>query len=147
MPSFVAIRGDKNSVSSLLIQGIPITSDSEVRSSDGQCWDDLQTVLCSSLECAPEFQHAIAIHDIYHSGLPNFLGCRIPVQSNMNVNYFRDMLVNYQDPLVCELLEFVCFFPVGFLGDITKGRHKVKNHNGAPHILCLSINILLYKKK
>ena len=36
---------------------------------------------------------------VLNSGYPNYIGCRI------NVQYFRDNLTDYDDKLICDLLE------------------------------------------
>jgi hypothetical protein len=35
-----------------------------------------------------EFKNTIQVHDlVWQSGVPNYLGCRIPVHSNINVEF------------------------------------------------------------
>jgi hypothetical protein len=36
------------------------------------------------------------------SGTHNYLGCKIPVQSGINVQIFRKKLVDYYDNIICE---------------------------------------------
>ena len=37
-----------------------------------------------------EFKNTIHVHDlVWQSGVQNYLGCRIPVHSNINVEFFR----------------------------------------------------------
>ena len=43
---------------------------------------------------------------IRQSGLPNFLGLRIPVRTNLNVNSWRHHLVDYFDQQLPDLIEF-----------------------------------------
>jgi hypothetical protein len=45
-----------------------------------------------------------------------YLGCRIPVHFNINVEFFRTHLKNYNDKIICELLEFGA--PIGFEGKL-----------------------------
>ena len=49
------------------------------------------------------------------SGKPNFLGCRIPVQSNLNISRWRSYLSEYWDAQLLDLLEFG--FPLDFPRD------------------------------
>ena len=43
---------------------------------------------------------------IRQSGLPNFLKCRIPVQSGLNINALRSHLQGYWDSQICDLLQY-----------------------------------------
>ena len=76
------------------------------------------------------------------SGVPNYLGCRIPVHSNINVEFFRTHLKNYNDKIICELLEFGA--PIGFEGKLDTCESHVLNHKGASDF---SNDILNYLKK
>ena len=80
-------------------------------------------VSTSDLQYFVEVQNQVAL-----SGVPNYLGCRIPVVSKLNIAFIRSMLSDYQDTLLCDLLEFG--FPLGHNGEslITK---KPRNHTGA----------------
>ena len=40
------------------------------------------------------------------SKLPNYLGCRIPVDSGLNIKKWRHYLANYWDQQLCDLLEY-----------------------------------------
>ena len=46
------------------------------------------------------------------SKLPNYLGCRIPVDSGLNIEKWRHYLANYWDQQLCDLLEYG--FPLDF---------------------------------
>lgn len=48
---------------------------------------------------------------VVNSKLPNFRGCRLPVQSNLQISFWREALVNYEDRVICDFLEFG--FPIG----------------------------------
>jgi hypothetical protein len=50
------------------------------------------------------------------SGYHNYDGCRIPVKSGIIVDLFRKNLSDYDDRIICELLEFDA--PVGFENNI-----------------------------
>jgi hypothetical protein len=43
---------------------------------------------------------------VVSSGYHNYDGCRIPVKSGINVDFFRKNLSDYDDRIICELLEF-----------------------------------------
>ncbi|CAG2228810.1 unnamed protein product [Mytilus edulis] len=78
-----------------------------------------------------EFKNTIEIHNqIVQSGYPNYLGCRIPVKSGINVDFFRENLIDYDDEIICEFLQFGA--PIGYQGEmLNEGSSKVKNHKGA----------------
>ena len=46
------------------------------------------------------------------SKLPNYMGCRIPVNSGLNIPKWRYYLANYWDQQLCDLLEYG--FPLDF---------------------------------
>ena len=52
------------------------------------------------------------------SGIPNYLGCKIPINDQMNIQFMKSMLIDYKDEKICDLLEFG--FPLGFQGDRSK---------------------------
>ena len=66
---------------------------------------------------------------VLQSGVPNFLGCRIPVKSNINIEFFRENLQDYSDNIICEFLEFGA--PIGFEGKLNKNEIAITNHRGA----------------
>jgi hypothetical protein len=46
--------------------------------------------------------HSQVLSSVY----PNYIACRIPVKSGINVQFFRDNLTDYNDKLICDLLEY-----------------------------------------
>ena len=78
-----------------------------------------------------------AHHEVKNSGVPNYIGCKIPVNHRMNIDYMRSLLFDYKDYVVCDLLEFG--FPIGFNGirsEVLKSVDKkdiwkYRNHKGA----------------
>ena len=61
----------------------------------------------------PELRHIYEA--VRHSGIPNAMGCRIPVPSGLNIPEWRKLLGGSQDDrTLCDYLEFG-FFP-GLLG-------------------------------
>ena len=65
---------------------------------------------------------------IMASGKPNYKGCRIPIPTHLNVEYWERELTEYEDK---EVIEFVKFgWPIGYEGDPPESR-KVENHKGA----------------
>ena len=78
-----------------------------------------------------------AHYKVKNSGVPNYMGCKIPVNTKMNISYMRSLLADYKDNKICDLLEFG--FPIGFQGDRSKilssldkkDLWKCKNHKGA----------------
>jgi hypothetical protein len=54
-----------------------------------------------------ELAHIIYTHNkVVNSGLPNYHGCKIPVKTRINVEFFRENLLDYKDKVICEYLEF-----------------------------------------
>ena len=45
------------------------------------------------------------IIEVASSGYHNYDGCRIPVKSGIDVDFFRKNLSDYDDRIICELLE------------------------------------------
>ena len=58
---------------------------------------------------------------------------RIPLQTHLNIDYFKFMLFDYEDAILCEFLEFG--FPIGYMGNVQQRSPNsfsfVRNHNGA----------------
>ena len=69
-------------------------------------------------------QHAA----IRRSGVPNFKGCRFPVNSGINLSFLEEKLSDYGDKQVIELLRFG--FPVNYEGQ-GPGEIMSVNHKGA----------------
>jgi hypothetical protein len=65
---------------------------------------------------------------VYLSGIPNFLGCRLPVPSRLHISSWRRLLENYHDKVICDFLEFG--WPIGYIGDSFPVTDK-RNHKGA----------------
>ena len=88
-------------------------------------------VRTASLQSDEEY---IFQHDkIFLSGRYNFEGCKIPLKSNLNIDYFRFMLYGYEDEAICDFLEYG--FPLGYMGKIQQQNPNsytfVQNHSGA----------------
>ena len=68
-------------------------------------------------------------HDIiYRSKLPNYKGVRIPVNSNINIEFIRENFNNYFDEEIVQYLEFG--WPIGVTGE-PPNKTRVQNHAGA----------------
>ena len=90
----------------------------------------------SKLLKSSEIQFFLEAHEaVVNSGKYNFEGCRIPVNTRMNINYMRSLLKDYKDKRVCDFLEFG--FPMGVSPDFVlqsvnkKDLWKFRNHKGA----------------
>ena len=60
-----------------------------------------------------EVPHIFQAHALVkNSKLPNYMGCRIPVNSGLNIPKWRHYLANYWDQQLCDLLEYG--FPLDF---------------------------------
>lgn len=76
-----------------------------------------------------EFDHLGAYHAVHNSGSPNYLECRIPVPSGLDINAWNRLLDGYHDDKITQYLEFG--WPIGVLGHIPPSFHHIKNHSGA----------------
>ena len=65
---------------------------------------------------------------VIESGKYNFEACHIPLKTNLNVEFFRFMLSDYEDKAVVDFLEFG--FLIGFTGKVQKRPSRVRNHKG-----------------
>ena len=65
---------------------------------------------------------------VRQSGVPNFLKCRIPVETNLNANVWRTHLRNYWDQQLPDLLQFG--FPLDFHRDSVLSSSST-NHTSA----------------
>ena len=75
---------------------------------------------------------------IRQSGLPNFLKCRIPVQSGLNINAWRSHLQGYWDAQICDLLQY------GFPLDFDRSFNLLSNENNHTSALTSSESIQEY---
>ena len=79
------------------------------------------------------------IYDAVHSsGLPNFLGARIPLQHNLHVAAWRRYLPTYNDPELPEYLEYG--FPLGY----TLGHTPVSSPMNHSSALCYPSHVNHY---
>ena len=77
-----------------------------------------------------KFRYFLYIYQkVIESGKYNFEACRIPLKTNLNVEFFIFMLSDYEDNAVVEFLE--SGFPTGFTGKVQKCCGRVKSHKGA----------------
>ncbi|CAG2204310.1 unnamed protein product [Mytilus edulis] len=97
---------------------------------DEFCHKHKKCLICDLNVNSLDLQYFVDIQrEIKLSGLPNYQGCRIPVFSKLKIDFFRSMLVDYNDHILCDLLEFG--FPIGYTaGDIVDIK-KPRNHSGA----------------
>ena len=71
----------------------------------------------------------IEIHEeVKKYDLPNYLGARIPVASQLNIQAWKDLLTGYWDTHLLECLKFG--FPLGF-NRMCPLRHDKDNHSSA----------------
>jgi hypothetical protein len=78
-----------------------------------------------------EFSTVIDVHNrVQNSGYPNYLCCRIPVKSGINISFFRQNLLDYDDKIICEFFEFGA--PIGFKETLLEDDNTdIVNHKGA----------------
>ena len=81
---------------------------------------ELSVSSSTSCECGqPSFPYADLVSEfehIFHSGQPNYLLCRRPVQSGLNISAWRELLQGYHDDKLCDMLEFG--FPLDVQGEV-----------------------------
>ena len=64
------------------------------------------------------------------SGVPNFQGCRIPLETHLNLDVWERLLSDYHDREVVQFLKFG--FPINFEGYLDLQENQVvSNHRGA----------------
>lgn len=66
--------------------------------------------------------------EIFSSGLPNYLCCKLPVPSVFNIEFWRSELVDYHDYAIVDFLQFG--WPLGYTADRLPACSN-RNHNGA----------------
>ena len=55
----------------------------------------------------------VFLHDlIYRSGKPNYVGLKVPILSNWNIDFLERELVHYDDNDICRFLKYG--FPIGY---------------------------------
>ena len=59
---------------------------------------------CNDSNCANCLVHMHEV--IYRSGMYNFQGCRIPVKSNLKIEFWRQHLRDYRDGIIVQFLEY-----------------------------------------
>ena len=66
--------------------------------------------LCKEIQIKDSYfiqEKIIKTHQqVFHSQVPNFIGCRIPVYSKLNISFLRELLRGYSDVNVIDFLEF-----------------------------------------
>ena len=69
-----------------------------------------------------EFEH------VFNSGFKNFEKCRRPVKTSLNISAWRTLLVDYEDTMLCDMLEFG--FPLDIQG-VVPVTTDFRAHKGA----------------
>ena len=81
-------------------------------------------------------QHVINLHEqVALSGQPNYLGCRLPVPTKLNIALWRQLLAGYSDYQVCEFLEYG--WPVNYTKSDLPQFHPTNHasaHRFFPHV-------------
>ncbi len=70
------------------------------------------------------------------SGVPNYMGCRIPLLTKLNIPFLRDSLSDYYDKEIVDFMEFS--FPLGVVGE-APDNPPCQNHSGQSY----SLNVLM----
>ena len=67
---------------------------------------------------------------VFHSGLPNFAGCKILIPTTLNLAEWEIQLADYEDNSLIDYLKYG--WPLGHEGEVWPGNNtKVRNHKGA----------------
>ena len=103
-----------------------------------------EPILPGNVDISPmNIQCPIELHKKVKLGnKPNFLGARIPVPSQLNVNQWKHYLVDYWDKQLLEFLQFG--FPLGFNRQCTL-KSDSNNHKSAVEYQKILIHISLKK--
>ena len=114
---------------------------------DSALWSEKHILKCQfcndSSWTKTDLFYFIWLHnEIRNSGLPNFQGKRIPIKSKLNIAFWREILRDYDDYQVCDMLEYG--WPVGHIG-VPFESSFCRNHKGATDFPLISSNI--YKRK
>ena len=108
-----------------------IVQSSESSTEKNTSSESVQCFTCSSLttECQKNQYSVLEAHKVIReSRLPNFLGCKIPVWSKLNLKFLKEQLHDYHDT---NLVDFLAYgFPISHSGQRTHDLHP-KNHKGA----------------
>ena len=101
---------DKNSIStkSKSPDVCPSTVDDKILFSDGEC------VRSNRLSFHNPTDYIFMHNADGLSGKYNFEGYRFSLDTNLNIDYYRFMLLDYPDIYLCDLLEFG--FPIDYMG-------------------------------
>lgn len=78
-----------------------------------------------------KYEHLINICEkVEESGVPNYVGCRFPVNSRFDCKYLEEQLEGYHDKEVVQLIKYG--FPIGYVGPLDEAQDiVVDNHKGA----------------
>ena len=76
------------------------------------------------------YNDILACQLVEASGVPNFQGCKIVLDTHFNLDNWEKMLLHYHDKAVIQFLKFG--FPISFDGILeVDTNEKVLNHKGA----------------
>ena len=87
------------------------------------------------LPCAPPIdmsdhnQYLAVVEAVLQSGVPNYRGARVPLSSTFNLQYLKEMIVDYHDKKLIDHLTFG--FPLGLAGGARIKSNAKDNHASA----------------
>lgn len=111
-------------ISSVCQSEVPLSSCASVSSS-------VPDSVCDSFKVnVPVYDHVTLHERVHASGFPNYVSCRLPVPSCLNIPHWRWYLRDYHDSQICDFLEYG--WPVGY-DYSTHGFpvSQLRNHQGA----------------
>ena len=90
----------------------------------------IKNLFCANMDHVQgSFGQALYIHDkVFNAGVPNYIGCRIPVSSELKMPKWEKTLEGFSGTDVLHFIQFGC--PIGLVHPLDPV-HNVTNHKGA----------------
>ena len=125
----VSVQVPRLQDSSVLVQASGIAS-SKSSSSSSSVTVPVCTVSKFCVSVVPTSDYVFLHERVHASGFPNYVSCRLPVPSRLNIPLWRQYLHDYHDARICDFLEYG--WPVGY-DYSTQGFpvSQLRNHQGA----------------
>ena len=113
------------------VQSSSVSQVKSVVNSGDDFIDSPSTVLSSNVSSSSSYIDFVTLHELVcASGQPNYVSCRLPVPSRLNVSCWREYLRNYKDAQICDFLEYG--WPVGYdYSSYGFPCSQLRNHQGA----------------
>ena len=80
--------------------------------------------------CFPGLEEILSTHKVVkQSGLPNYLGARIPIETTLNVDFLTSALQGYEDDVITEFFKFG--WPINTISEPKCANRLCGNHKSA----------------